>query len=118
MGRHVPAGSSRVLAHFSQTLEASAHTAYPASMTSRTLPEQPSAARTSSSPASGTAAASQVPFAERRAALCAELALLLQRRTGADGGHETGIPALALWRFSHPTELTPGLQQPAVYVVV
>src|SRR4051812_47121708 len=51
-------------------------------------------------------------------ALCAELASLLQRRAGSDGGHETAIPALTLWRFSHPTELTPGIQQPAVYVVV
>ncbi len=61
--------------------------------------------------------AGDVPYAERRAALCAELARLLERRTGSDGGHETAIPELALWRFSQPTELTPGIQQPAVYVV-
>ncbi|MFL5618374.1 MAG: AraC family transcriptional regulator N-terminal domain-containing protein [Gemmatimonadaceae bacterium] len=50
--------------------------------------------------------------------MCADLARLLQRQRGADGGHETAIPSLALWRFSHPTEMAPGLQQPAVYVVV
>src|SRR5687767_9052951 len=86
-------------------------------MTNRTLPQHPSSAATAASSAPGTAAGA-VPFAERREALCAELAWLLQRRTGADGGHETAIPALTLWRFSHPTVLTPGLQQPAVYVVV
>ena len=86
-------------------------------MTNRTLSRPPSAAATAASRAPG-ATAGEVPFAERRAALCAELAGLLQRRTGSDGGHETAIPALALWRFSHPTELTPGLQQPAIYVVV
>lgn len=52
------------------------------------------------------------------ATLCAELARLLDRQTGADGGHETAIPELTLWRFSHPTEPAPVLQQPAVYVVV
>src|SRR3954469_14368920 len=86
-------------------------------MTHRMPAGQPSAARTSSPRARGTAPG-DLPFAERRAALCAELASLLQRRTGSDGGHETAIPALTLWRFSHPTELTPGIQQPAVYVVV
>jgi AraC-like DNA-binding protein len=50
--------------------------------------------------------------------LCAELAALLDRWTGVDGGHETAIPELAFWRFSHPTELTQGIQEPAVYVVV
>jgi hypothetical protein len=54
----------------------------------------------------------------RVAALCAELARLLERRTGSDGGHETAIAELTLWRFSWPTELTPGIQQPAIYVVV
>ena len=91
--------------------------AYPEAMTNRRLSRQPSAARTTASSAPG-AAGDELPFAERRAALCAELAGLLARRTGTDGGHETAIPALVLWRFSHPTELTPGLQQPAVYVVV
>jgi AraC-like DNA-binding protein len=86
-------------------------------MTNRTLRQRPSAAATTASSAP-TTAAGEVPFADRRAALCAELARLLERRTGADGGHETAIPALALWRFSQPTVLTPGLQQPAVYVVV
>jgi AraC-like DNA-binding protein len=47
-----------------------------------------------------------------------ELAGLLERRTDADGGHDTAIPALKLWRFSHPTEPAPVLQEPAVYVVV
>jgi AraC-like DNA-binding protein len=93
-----------------------AHTAYSEPMPNRTLSRQLSAAATAASSAVGTAG--EVPLAPRRAALCAELAWLLQRRTGSDGGHETAIPALALWRFSHPTELTPGMQQPAVYVVV
>jgi AraC-like DNA-binding protein len=83
--------------------------AYRATMMIRTLTNEPRAP--------GTAAA-EAPFADRRAALCAELASLLQRRTGSDGGHVTAIPALTLWRFSHPTEPTPGLQQPAIYVVV
>lgn len=56
--------------------------------------------------------------AARVAALCAEVAGLLDRRTGADGGHETAIPELTFWRFSHPTAPAPVLQQPAVYVVV
>ena len=86
-------------------------------MTNRTLFQEPSAAATTASSAPGTAAG-DVPFAERRAALCAELARLLERRTGSDGGHETAIPELTLWRFSRPTELTPGIQQPAIYVVV
>jgi AraC-like DNA-binding protein len=60
----------------------------------------------------------ELPFAMRVAALCAELARLLERRTGFDGGHETAIPELALWRFSQATQLTPGIQQPAIYVVV
>jgi AraC-like DNA-binding protein len=94
-------------------------------MTNRTRPARPrpaaapapSAPRAAELSAPSTGAGS-VPFAERRAALCAELAGLLARRTGADGGYETAIPELALWRFSQPTVLTPGLQQPAVYVVV
>jgi AraC-like DNA-binding protein len=56
--------------------------------------------------------------AARIAALCAELAALLEQRTGVDGGHETPIPQLTLWRFSKPTEPAHVLQQPAVYVVV
>ncbi|AHG89824.1 AraC-type transcriptional regulator domain protein [Gemmatirosa kalamazoonensis] len=66
--------------------------------------------------AAGTAG-SAAQDATRVAALCAELAVLLERRTGADGGHETAIPELTLWRFSNPTEPAPVLQQPAVYVV-
>ena len=56
--------------------------------------------------------------AARVAALCAELAALLEQRTVVDGGHETPIPQLTLWRFSNPTEPAHVLQQPAVYVVV
>jgi AraC-like DNA-binding protein len=56
--------------------------------------------------------------AARREALCAELATLLEQRTGTDGGHETAIPQLTLWRFANPTEPAHVLQQPAVYVVV
>jgi AraC-like DNA-binding protein len=86
-------------------------------MTSRTRPLKPSAAATAPSSRTDTAAG-EVPVALRTAALCAELARLLERRTGSDGGHETVIPQLTLWRFSHPTDATPGMQQPAVYVVV
>ena len=93
------------------------HSAYRATVTKRSLSQVPNAADPSPSSPPATAA-EEVPFAERRAELCTELASLLQRRTGSDGGHETAIPALTLWRFSHPTELTPGIQQPAVYVVV
>src|SRR6476661_993907 len=51
-------------------------------------------------------------------AMCRELARLLDRLTGTDGGHPTAIPELAFWRFSNPTPPEPVLQQPAVYVVV
>lgn len=51
-------------------------------------------------------------------ALRSELARLLGRRTGSDGRHETVIPELKLYRFSHPTEPAPVLQEAAVYVVV
>ena len=50
--------------------------------------------------------------------LCAELAGRLDRRTVTDGGHETAIRELTLYRFSHPTKPAPVLQEPAVYVVV
>jgi AraC-like DNA-binding protein len=91
--------------------------AYRAAKMKQTPFQAPSAAdiSPSSPPATG---ADEAPFVERRAALCAELASLLHRWTGSDGGHDTAIPALTLWRFSRPTELTPGMQQPAVYVVV
>ena len=58
------------------------------------------------------------PEAIRLEALRAELAGLLERRTGSDGRHETAIPELKLYRYSHPTEPTYVLQEPAVYVVV
>jgi AraC-like DNA-binding protein len=51
-------------------------------------------------------------------ALLAELVERLGRRTGSDGRHETALPSLTLYRFSHPTEPAPVLQEPAVYVVV
>jgi AraC-like DNA-binding protein len=47
-----------------------------------------------------------------------ELVQLLDRRTGADGGHETLIPQLKFWRFSNPTDPVEVLQEAAVYVVV
>src|SRR3954463_1227400 len=50
--------------------------------------------------------------------LCRELAGLLRRRAGAAGRHETALPQLTLWRFSHPTAPAPVIQEPAVYVVV
>jgi AraC-like DNA-binding protein len=63
-------------------------------------------------------AAGEARDAVRVAALCAQLAGLLERRTGSDGGHETAVPELTLWRFSNPTEPAQVIQQPAVYVVV
>src|SRR5690349_4155302 len=54
----------------------------------------------------------------RVASLCADLAALLERRTGTDGSHDTAIPGLTFWRFSHPTEPAQVIQEPAVYVVV
>jgi len=47
-----------------------------------------------------------------------ELVALLERRTGSDGRHETVIPQLKLYRFSHPTEPLQVLQEAAAYVVV
>ncbi|HYH83468.1 MAG TPA: AraC family transcriptional regulator [Longimicrobium sp.] len=58
------------------------------------------------------------PEAIRAEVLRSELAGILERRTDADGGDETAIPGLKLWRFSHPTEPAHVLQEPAVYVVV
>jgi AraC-like DNA-binding protein len=51
-------------------------------------------------------------------ALRTQLVGLLQRWTASDGGHETAIPQLKLYRFSQPTEPAVVLQEPAVYVVV
>ena len=48
----------------------------------------------------------------------AELAQLIERRTGTDGRHETAIPALRFYRFSQPTEPAHVVQEPMVYVVV
>jgi AraC-like DNA-binding protein len=78
------------------------------------MPHRPHARGPSGSGAAGRDAQD----AARVAALCDELAALLDRRTGADGAHETAIPELTFWRFSHPTAPAPVLQQPAVYVVV
>jgi hypothetical protein len=47
-----------------------------------------------------------------------ELVELLERRTTSDGRHETAIPQLRPYRFSHPTEPAAVLQEAAVYVVV
>jgi AraC-like DNA-binding protein len=58
------------------------------------------------------------PEAVRAEALLGELAGLMERRMGSDGRHDTAIPQLKLYRFSHPTEPAPVLQEPAVYVVV
>jgi AraC-like DNA-binding protein len=63
-------------------------------------------------------AAQRGPGAVPAEALRGELARLLERRTGSDGRHETTIPQLKLYRFSHPTDPAPVLQEPAVYVVV
>ena len=62
-----------------------------------------------------------MPKTQRRSpneGLCGQLAALLDRRTGSDGGHETAIPELRFWRFSNPTEPAQVIQQPAVYIVV
>ena len=64
------------------------------------------------------AAAGAAQEAMRVEAMCSELAALLERRMSTDGGHETAIPELKLYRFSNPTEPAHVLQQPAVYVVV
>lgn len=47
-----------------------------------------------------------------------QLVQLLDRQTGADGGHETLIPQLKFYRFSNPTDPVEVLQEAAVYVVV
>jgi AraC-like DNA-binding protein len=70
------------------------------------------------SPGASGPAAERDAEAARVLALHEELVRLLERRTGWDGRHETAIPALKLYRFSHPTEPAPVLQEPAVYVVV
>ena len=62
--------------------------------------------------------ATKAAEARRADELRYELVGLLDRRTVGDGGHETAIKALKLYRFSHPTEPTHVLQEPAVYVVV
>jgi AraC-like DNA-binding protein len=108
---------ARFIAYSSQALEVALDEPYRAGMRNGTHFQEPSAAVIIPSSVPGPAAG-DAPFDERRAALCAELAQLLERRTGSDGGHETAIPALTFWRFSQPTDLTPGMQQPAVYVVV
>jgi len=46
-----------------------------------------------------------------------ELVAPLERRTGSDGRHETVIPQLKLYRFSHPPEPLQVLQEAAVHVV-
>jgi AraC-like DNA-binding protein len=51
-------------------------------------------------------------------ALRGELVGLLERRVRADGGLETAIPALKLYRFSSVTGPLHFLPQPGVYVVV
>jgi AraC-like DNA-binding protein len=56
--------------------------------------------------------------ARRLDALRGELVARLERLTGSDGRHETAIPQLKLYRFSHPTEPAAVIQEPAVYVVV
>jgi AraC-like DNA-binding protein len=58
------------------------------------------------------------PEGARRDDLLGELVLLLDRRTVTDGRTETAVPALNLYRFSHPTEPAYVLQEPAVYIVV
>jgi AraC-like DNA-binding protein len=58
------------------------------------------------------------PEAIRVEALDGELVERLERLTTREGLHETAIPGLRLYRYSHPTEPAYVLQEPAVYVVV
>lgn len=58
------------------------------------------------------------PEVRRVEALRGELVDRLTRQTIADGRHDTVIPELRLYRYSHPTEPAYFLQEPAVYVVV
>ena len=58
------------------------------------------------------------PETIRVEAFRAELVGLLERRTASEGKHDTAIPELKLYRYSHPTEPANFLQEPAVYVVV
>src|SRR5688500_4545248 len=86
------------------------------------MPKPPGPRDMSAATASRSSRSQRLPRATEDArqvdGLCAELACLLERRTGTDGGHETAIPELKLYRFSNPTEPAHVLQQPAVYVVV
>lgn len=77
-----------------------------------------SQARTAPGPHAPPAEVGEPRESARVAALCAELATLLERRTGTDGGHATALPELAFWRFSHATAPVQVIQEPAVYVVV
>jgi AraC-like DNA-binding protein len=86
-------------------------------MANRPDAPQPNSAIARTSRASNPAAA-LVDEQTRIDELCRELSALLDRRTVTDGGHETAIPELKLYRFSNPTEPAQALQQPAVYVVV
>jgi AraC-like DNA-binding protein len=47
----------------------------------------------------------------------AKLAAAIERMTGADGGHETAVPALKLSRFSEPTELVAFVYEPCLCLV-
>lgn len=63
-------------------------------------------------------AANRDPKSQPVEAVRRELVGRLERRTRGDGPHETVIPELKLYRYSHPTEPAHVLQEPAVYVVV
>ncbi len=69
-------------------------------------------------PSGSDSAVDREAESRRIEALRRELVDRLKRRTAADGGHETVIPPLKLYRYSHPTEPTHVLQESAVYVVV
>jgi len=106
-----------MIAYSSTVLAIQRHLAYSEVMSNGSPPRRPNTTATSRSGGSDSATAG-AREAARGAALCGELAGLIEQRTGADGGHETAIPQLAFWRFSHPTEPAHVCQQPAVYVVV
>jgi AraC-like DNA-binding protein len=46
-----------------------------------------------------------------------DLAALIERRTGTDGGHETAVPGLTLFRFSAPTDVSVVVYEPSLCVV-
>src|SRR5215211_6343468 len=111
-GRQVPAGSWRIVAYSSTPLETRPAGAYRPPMANEPALRRGSAVTAASHSSRMESAVGETRDAVRVAALCAELARLLGRWTGSDGGHETAIPQLTLWRFSNPTDPAPVMQEP------